>query len=504
MSQTDTRPGFRLPWTGERTEAEGSTDGSEGAVAETGATEADESATTDAEASGDGSEGATGMTDPTVTEEPGTTDMTDATAAATGRRPTKFMADLSKAMQTAAEASRDETMSRFAADTKVAVEDIRAKSAEEAAALRRQADDDVAAVREWSKTEIARIREETDTRIAARKQALDGEMDEFGQVIEARVQRVNTAVGEFESEMAEFFERLLAEQDPTRIATMAQAMPDPPDLAAIAASVTEVVAPEPASESATEASYGEAATEPATESAEAGEAGEAGETTEATAETVTTDEAPADVEGEPTTDAPSGEATQVAEGEAAQYGEAETTNDAAEGESQQDAPAEAVATEPIEGGEQTEASEQTDQSELPAPDFAAAEAEAAAMSNGLDADDGLSMLAAARLDALTETPGVEGADRSSGTDRLTTRVVVRGLVSVASIATFKRTLGRVQGVAAIGVASGPDGEFVFTVSHDNNLNLTEAITGLPGFDAKIASETPGNIEVSAHDPDTGD
>ena len=35
--------------------------------------------------------------------------------------------------------------------------------------------------------------------------------------------------------MAEFFERLIAEQDPTRIATMAEAMPDPPDLAAIAA-----------------------------------------------------------------------------------------------------------------------------------------------------------------------------------------------------------------------------------------------------------------------------
>ena len=497
MSQTETRPGFKLPWTGERADGEAPTDGSEGTVAEAGATDAEASATIDADASGDGTEGSTGMTEPTVTEEPGTTDMTDATATAAGRRPTKFMADLSKAMQTAAETSRDETMSRFAADTKVAVEDIRAKSAEEAAALRRQADDDVAAVREWSKAEIARIREETDTRIAARKQALDGEMDEFGQVIEARVQRVNTAVAEFETEMAEFFERLLAEQDPTRIATMAQAMPDPPDLSAIAASVTEVARPvEPASEATTEASYGETATEAGTET---------GEATEAGADTATMDEAPADVQGEATTDTPSDVADQVAEGEAAQYGGAETTTDAAEGEASQDAPAgEAEATEATEGGEQTETAEQTDGAELPAPDFAAAEAEAAAMSNGLDADDGLTILAAARLDALTEAPGVEGADRSSGTDRLTTRVVVRGLVSVASIATFKRTLGRVQGVAAIGVASGPDGEFVFTVSHDNNLNLPEAIAGLPGFDAKIASETPGNIEVSAHDPDTGD
>ena len=94
-------------------------------------------------------------------------------------------------------------------------------------------------MREWSKAEIARIREETDARIVARKAALDGEMDAFAAVIEARVERVNKTVAEFEAEMSEFFERLLAEQDPTRIATMAQAMPDPPDLAAIAATVTE-------------------------------------------------------------------------------------------------------------------------------------------------------------------------------------------------------------------------------------------------------------------------
>ena len=123
------------------------------------------------------------------------------------------------------------------------------------------------------------------------------------------------------------------------------------------------------------------------------------------------------------------------------------------------------------------------------------------MSGGLDADDGLSMLAAARLEALAEMPLSEPeGDRQSG-DRVSTRVIVRGLVSVASIATFKRSLGRVAGVSAIGVASGPDGEFVFTVSHETGLNLGEAITGLPGFDARIGAETPEGLEVSAHDPD---
>ncbi len=60
-----------------------------------------------------------------------------------------------------------------------------------------------------------------------------------------------------------------------------------------------------------------------------------------------------------------------------------------------------------------------------------------------------------------------------------------------------------NGVSAIGVASGPDGEFVFTVSHDSGLGLADAIRGLQGFDANITAETPGGLEVAAHDPDAG-
>jgi hypothetical protein len=126
------------------------------------------------------------------------------------------------------------------------------------------------------------------------------------------------------------------------------------------------------------------------------------------------------------------------------------------------------------------------------------------MSGGLDADDGLTMLAAARLDSADADGSQAIVERSASTDRVTTRVVVLGLVSVASIATFKRSLGRVAGVSAIGVASGPDGEFVFTVSHDAELGLADAIVALPGFDARISAETPGGLEVAAHDPDSAD
>ena len=57
--------------------------------------------------------------------------------------------------------------------------------------------------------------------------------------MEARVQQVAATVSDYEAQMAEFFQRLLAEEDPTRIATMAETMPDPPDLANIAASIAE-------------------------------------------------------------------------------------------------------------------------------------------------------------------------------------------------------------------------------------------------------------------------
>ncbi len=76
--------------------------------------------------------------------------------AAPARRATKFMADLSHAMQVAAEHAKNETMERFQAEAKAVVEEIHANATTEVVELRRKADDDVAAIRDWSKAEIAR------------------------------------------------------------------------------------------------------------------------------------------------------------------------------------------------------------------------------------------------------------------------------------------------------------------------------------------------------------
>jgi hypothetical protein len=53
-------------------------------------------------------------------------------------------------------------------------------------------------------------------------------------------------------------------------------------------------------------------------------------------------------------------------------------------------------------------------------------------------------------------------------------------VLLVSIATFKRQLGRLPGVENVGVSSGPDGEFIFTVGHGSDASLSSPIpTCLP-------------------------
>jgi hypothetical protein len=424
MAQTDTRPGFRLPWTGDQGDSTPPPDTTPDATSEP-TPETPTETTPDAAA----------YEAPTPAQEPETPDMIDATAIAGVRRPTKFMVDLSKAMQAAAETARDETLTRLTSDLKVVVEQIHAASTLEAADLRRRADDDVAAVREWSKAEIARIREETEARITLRKTALDGEVENHAGTIASRVESVGATVAEYEARMTSFIERLRAEEDPARIAAMAETMPDPPDLADVAALV----------------------------------AGPAAETEEIDPRRALLASMPALVEEAPAD-------------------EAQATPEASEAETAQadELPVEADAV--AESG----------------PDFAAAEAEAATFTGDSDDDGARSTQVASEHDEADNARLAATADDiSAPTERSTTRVVVTGLVSVASIATFKRSLGHVPGVSAIGVASGPDGEFIFTVSHGSGLALSEAITGLPGFEAQVTATSAEGLSVTAHDPDTG-
>ncbi len=248
MATTETRTGFRLPWSQDHSETDKSTEDAGAPVDASGSAPiATESASTETERP-DMIDATTGVIDdtPRTAQSPATdaaapvdTGVTAGPAPAApaapaagptaARKPNKLMADLAKAMQAAAQGARTDTLEKFAADAKAHVETINADSATEATELRRQADVDIAGIRDWSKAEIARIREETEGRISGRKSDLDGELEDNTASTERRIARVQARVDAFEAEMAYFFEVLFAEEDPTKLAAMAQSLPEPPD-----------------------------------------------------------------------------------------------------------------------------------------------------------------------------------------------------------------------------------------------------------------------------------
>jgi len=439
MATTDARSGFRLPWSTDQRPADGSDEGAE--FNADGSLDAGFAAKpAEADPMTDAVDVRRDAPPIRATGEPAGHAPSAAPPPGAPKRPSKFMADLTKAMQVAAESAREETLGRLQADAKAHVEEVHARSSGEAADLRRRADDDVAAVREWSKTEIARVREETESRISARKGRLETEIDEHAALIERQVERVHTRVGAFEAEMAAWFERLLGEEDPTRFASMAGSLPEPPpfdlDLgAAAAAAMVDASDDSPAPVADWTASRGDAVEDP---DAAMGATRGAAEAAERDYSTAAPDEParPAD------------------------------PRISALGLSADFEAAEAEAFAAAETGEEPEIPTITDEA-------------LAARLAGLVPDEDVS--------PVLPTPS--------------TQVVVIGLVSVASIASFKRHLGRLQGVQSVGVSSGPDGEFVFTVIHSEGVSLRDAVPSLPGFQARVTGGNDRVVEVAARDPE---
>jgi F0F1-type ATP synthase membrane subunit b/b' len=394
------------------------------------------------------------------------------------------MADLTKAMQTAAESAREDAVGRLQAEAKAAVEQINARSSTESADIRRQADDDVSEIREWSKVEINRIREETDEKIANRKRQLESEIEEHGARLERQIEHVHGMVSGYEAEVARFFEELLSEEDPSRFAAMAGHLPEPPVLdgtetprqapsrngnlqAAMPAPAAPALAPEPERPAAVQV-----APEPVFEAPAA------------------PTPAPEPVH-EPN---PWGDL-----GNGSRAGGSYANRQFAP-----ERPAEPIAETPA--PTQPEARDPWDPrlaALAMSPDFDAAEAEAAAAARSADASEEIPTIGddalAARLAGLVGPDPQDAA--APAPEPNATQVVVTGLISVASIASFKRHLGRLPGVQSVGVSSGPDGEFVFAVRHSPDVILREAIPALPAFQARVTSSNEGNIEVTARDPE---
>ncbi len=489
MDTTEQRTGFRLPWTDRRDQDGGET----GAPAETApaAESGTESGhvTENVDPVGTG-EAMTGGLGATPTSDPGIP-AAYAPAAEAPRRPTRFLADLNRAMHAAAEEGRQSALDQFHADGKRTVEEIEARSTDDAAALRRQAEEDVTSVREWSKAEIARVREETERRIADRKAYLDRQLEGHTAVTAREIENVHEQVAAFDVEMEAFFDRLLAEEDPSRFAAVAASLPEPPPFTPVPeAQRFEIEA---------RALAGQPAVEPEAPEPEAPQP-EALEVEAAAAEAPV--EAPVvEPVAEPTMaaeTAPDGPGAGAAhEPEVAAGGDPELRSDA-----------------PIDDGDATLPEADTGSAEIDARLAALgdlAEAERAAFADVSSTEpDGPAPRASslsARLAGLVSpgrpdaAPATATATSAEGSTE-TTQVVVTGLTSVASIAAFKRQLGRLDGVRSVAVSSGPSEEFVFAVAHVEGRPLADGIATLTGFAPHIERADAAEVVVSARDPES--
>jgi hypothetical protein len=384
-------------------------------------------------------------------------------------RPTKFLAGLTRAMRAAAEAERAELVGGLQERAKGCVETVRNRATSGATEIRTAADDDIVGIREWSKAEIARIREETERRITVRRADLDAELQHHAASVEREVERVNDAVAAYEASMAQFFETLIAEDDPSRFAAMAANLPAPPDLDDVVRGIAKV---EPAP----------APVEPAAAKVEP-----------AATPTSTGPGWPTDDDTMPTIATPTAE-TERATPEATLETEPATATDAQ------------AAPEATEASIEAEVAPEDEVADVDprvaalglTPDFASAEAEALAAAG---ADDGSEDADGPMIDDDTIAARLSGLG-AAPVETAKTQLVVTGLMSVASIAGFKRQVAGISGVRSVGVSSGPDGEFVYAVEHDATVSLGDAIPTLHGFAARVTGTGDGVVSVAARDPES--
>jgi hypothetical protein len=482
MAMTDARPGFRLPWSADRSESD----------------EAQVHATAPAEtASPDPAD------PPRWTTAAGIRDTADSTTApglvtvpapvtvpvaAAPRTTNRLIVELSRAMKAVAEAAREETLVRLRSDVQACVEGIHLDAAARSAGLNGRADEDVAGIEAWSKAEIARIEDETEQRISARRIDLDREIADLAARTGRRIEDVEARVVAFEAEMSSFFERIALEDDPRTLAELAETLPEPP-----AFTPSSAAAPD-ASAVVSEAMIPNAVAPTIvveripTESVPADDAfvAVAAVPTVGARANLTPVEAPIDLE--------------------AAFAAIQAAAEAAAEEPDFHAPVAAPMAAPFTAPVPSSFGTPVADPRLAALGLTEASVVAAVgdPAMGTTTDDRRDDVPLLETEAPTARLAVlpPGGTPEPVAEILATKVVVVGLISVASIASFKRHLARLPGVRSVGVSSGPDGEFVFAVAHGPEVVLRDIVPTLPGFGARVIESTDDSVSVLARDPDT--
>ena len=155
-----------------------------------------------------------------------------------GRRQTRvsvLLAEIARAMQTAAAQERERIHAGMGEEEATQIEKVRVRAAAELAALKQGADDDMRRVESWCDEQIRQIRLEASRRIEARGRELELSVSQHGSLIETEEQSVHGAVAGYRESLDAFFARLAEEDEPSAIAGLAGTLPDTPDLDAVRA-----------------------------------------------------------------------------------------------------------------------------------------------------------------------------------------------------------------------------------------------------------------------------
>jgi hypothetical protein len=373
---------------------------------------------------------------PGASSGPGMPTQPPATPAPEPRKPTGLKADLAMVIRATTEAARDRSLEAVETEAAEVAEIIRTASTAGAVAIRQRSAEDIAAIGEWSKAEIARIEAETQGRLDAQTAALEAELVAHASTVEARVGGVEETIARYHQRMQAYFEVFSKEEDPARLATMAETMPDPPALDAWRA-VDDIAA---------------------------------GAGTPAGAPGVPVEVVP--VEVVPVEVAP-------------------VDHDALMAAMEAEAVAAAGNASPTEAAGIVPQASPAPVAKLPRHE------------PGVAPDDRTDVSAATGKSPTGRSAAVIGGrvDTRSDAEPVSSQIIVTGLVSVASIAGFKRGLARLTGIRAVTVASGPEGAFVFNVSHSPDVRFRELVPTVAGFSAEVTGDVNGVVRVTARDPE---
>ncbi len=146
----------------------------------------------------------------------------------TARLPSRFQADLMRAIF---DATRDECVSvvdQTRSDGAIAIESIRQRGTDEATVVGQRAEEDYEAAGEWLRLETTRLNEEHERRVAQRRDALAMELEAQEAQVVRQVEATQGRLADFEERMKAFVSELAQAPDPAALVALAQQMPVPP------------------------------------------------------------------------------------------------------------------------------------------------------------------------------------------------------------------------------------------------------------------------------------